>query len=87
MSFAEHIADAVKEADEILRLRAEVEASHSREMALRACLLKNTPEMEAENERLRAALFAIDHTLSVHGHVDANTDLHRRICDLLQRTK
>ena len=30
-------------------------------------------------EALKAALRAVDHTLSVHGHVDADTPLHDRL--------
>lgn len=32
-----------------------------------------------ENEKLREILRAIDHTLTVHGHIDRHTLLHERI--------
>lgn len=30
-------------------------------------------------EALRAVLIGVDHTLTVHGHIDAGTDLHKRV--------
>ena len=35
------------------------------------------------NERFISVLKAVDHTLIVHGKVDANTDLHKRVQNAL----
>jgi hypothetical protein len=35
--------------------------------------------LTAQNNRMRAVLYACHHTLTVHGHIDADTDLHQRI--------
>lgn len=37
-----------------------------------------------ENDKLISILLAVDHTLTVHGHVDAFTPLHQRICRALE---
>lgn len=36
-----------------------------------------------ENEKLREILKAVDHTLTVHGHIDRHTLLHERITSTL----
>jgi hypothetical protein len=36
-------------------------------------------EKNAEIKRLREVLKAVDHTLTVHGHIDRETPLHDRI--------
>ena len=43
--------------------------------------LRAAPAVMANDrsEALEAALRAVDHTLSVHGHVDADTPLHDRL--------
>jgi len=36
-----------------------------------------------ENERLRNLLNAVEHTLTVHGKIDCETPLHRRISSVM----
>lgn len=36
-----------------------------------------------ENEKLRAILIGVDHTLTVHGKIDRDTDLHKRVQNAL----
>lgn len=43
-------------------------------------------EAEGAIERLRSVLGAIDHTLTAHGHMDADTPLHERITEALKNT-
>jgi len=38
---------------------------------------------ESEIRPLREVLKAVDHTLSIHGHIDANTALHKRVQAIL----
>ena len=44
---------------------------------------ENVEHTATEIDRLRKLLDDIDTTLQLHGHVDANTDLHRRIQSVL----
>jgi len=37
-----------------------------------------------EVAQLRCVLEDVNHTLAVHGHIDANTDLHKRVQAILE---
>ena len=39
---------------------------------------------ESEIKPLREVLRAVNHTLVVHGHIDADTDLHKRVQAILE---
>ena len=40
-----------------------------------------------ENEKLRTILAGVDHTLTVHGKIDADTDLHKRVQTALAKSE
>lgn len=67
-------------------LKSAIEAVHSQDpVAFHGCLQGRAERLLVDEvERLQNILAAVDYTLTAHGHMDADTQLHARITEALK---